>query len=355
MGIPKGITKEHVLSALEALDGGEPHEFGESTRYDLVHDGRMYPPKAVVGIAARFVTGKALHPSDFSGGSGGGQANAVLTALGFDIVEKEAAGLNAFILTWNIDNWQWEDYDQHVADTSGGKTVDEPWTTQTKRIAEGDRLFLLRQGSVRGLIGAGRAASDCYLAENELEWRKSEQVWNVLGRFDVLLPGDEVLPTESLIKNIPGVDWQHIFASGRKVPAESLTSLEAMWRAHLERHGRAEYRSADEVDAEPHFKEGAAKQVTVNAYERNPEARKACIAHYGTECKVCGFDFDKVYGELGEGFIHVHHLRDLATIGEEYEVNPIEDMRPVCPNCHAMLHRRVPAMSIDELQGVIQA
>jgi hypothetical protein len=117
----------------------------------------------------------------------------------------------------------------------------------------------------------------------------------------------------------------------------------------------AEYRSADEVENETVFKEGAAKQVTVNAYERNPEARKACIAHYGTGCTVCGFNFGKVYGELGEGFVHVHHLRDLATIGEEYEVNPIDDLRPVCPNCHAMLHRKVPAMTIEELKGIIRA
>jgi hypothetical protein len=92
MGIPKGMTREHALKALAALDAGEPHDFGESTRYDLVHDGRTYPPKAVVGIAAKFVVGQPLHPSDFSGGEGAGQANAVLTALGFDIVEKTMAG-----------------------------------------------------------------------------------------------------------------------------------------------------------------------------------------------------------------------------------------------------------------------
>jgi hypothetical protein len=90
MGIPKGITREHVLSALAALDAGEVHEFRESTRYDLVHHGRSYPPKAVVGIAAKFVVGQPLHPSDFTGG-GRGHANTILAALGFSIVEKEMA------------------------------------------------------------------------------------------------------------------------------------------------------------------------------------------------------------------------------------------------------------------------
>jgi predicted HNH restriction endonuclease len=94
--------------------------------------------------------------------------------------------------------------------------------------------------------------------------------------------------------------------------------------------------------------------VFVNSYERDPAARLACIAHYGTDCSVCRFNFGRVYGPLGEGFIHIHHLRDLATIGEEYEVNPIEDLRPVCPNCHAMLHTRTPAMSIEELRRIMQ-
>jgi 5-methylcytosine-specific restriction protein A len=70
---------------------------------------------------------------------------------------------------------------------------------------------------------------------------------------------------------------------------------------------------------------------------------------------VCGFDFAKLYGEIGEGFIHVHHLRDLATVGGEYEVDPIKDLRPVCPNCHAMLHVETPAIGIEDLRALIAA
>ncbi len=96
----------------------------------------------------------------------------------------------------------------------------------------------------------------------------------------------------------------------------------------------------DEVPPETAFLEGAVRQRLVNAHERNVEARTRCINHYGTDCTVCGFNFGRTYGPLGEGFIHVHHLRSLSEIGEEYEVDPITDMRPVCTNCHAMLHSR---------------
>ncbi len=100
--------------------------------------------------------------------------------------------------------------------------------------------------------------------------------------------------------------------------------------------------------------EGAKKQVIVNAYERNPKARRECIKHYGTKCFLCGFDFEQVYGEIGKGFIHVHHIKPLAEINEEYEVNPIQDLRPVCPNCHAMIHKRKPAYSIEEIESLIK-
>lgn len=110
----------------------------------------------------------------------------------------------------------------------------------------------------------------------------------------------------------------------------------------------------DELDLARPLLEGARYQVTVNAYERDPLARQLCIAKHGTTCLVCGFSFGMVYGPVAEGFVQVHHLRPLSEIGGEYEVNPIEDLRPVCPNCHAVLHRRVPAFSIEEVQAFLE-
>ncbi len=109
-------------------------------------------------------------------------------------------------------------------------------------------------------------------------------------------------------------------------------------------------RIPEEVENPENFVEGATKRISVNFYERNPEARNACIQHYGLSCSVCGFNFAAVYGEIGKNFIHVHHLRPLAEIGENYVVNPIEDLRPVCPNCHAMLHKRKTPLGIEELK-----
>jgi len=112
--------------------------------------------------------------------------------------------------------------------------------------------------------------------------------------------------------------------------------------------------SPEEVSISYPLKEGRTKSVFVNIYERNPKARKQCIEFYGLICRVCDFDFEKKYGALGRGFIHVHHLRDLASIEKEYEIDPIKDLRPVCPNCHAMLHKSKPAYSIEELKTLIK-
>lgn len=111
----------------------------------------------------------------------------------------------------------------------------------------------------------------------------------------------------------------------------------------------AEQAAAENVE----LMEGALHRVVSSQYERNPAARLACIAHYGAICFVCGFSFEAAYGELGRGFIHVHHLVPVSSIGKEYQVNPIEDIRPVCPNCHAMLHRKDPPLSLEELQALV--
>jgi hypothetical protein len=99
--------------------------------------------------------------------------------------------------------------------------------------------------------------------------------------------------------------------------------------------------------------EGAKKSVVVNVFERDRAARLKCIQHHGAVCIVCKIDFSAVYGRLGAGFIHVHHIRPLGEIREEYELDPIKDLRPVCPNCHSMLHRRRPALSIEYLRGIL--
>ncbi len=110
----------------------------------------------------------------------------------------------------------------------------------------------------------------------------------------------------------------------------------------------------EEVEETPSLFEGAVRQITVNAYERNPVARQKCIVAHGTTCCICGFNFGAMYGPEAEGYIHVHHLRALSEADGEYEVDPVEDLCPVCPNCHAVLHLGSQCRSIAEVKKMVK-
>lgn len=201
--IPKGITRAHILAAIEDLKKNVPHPFGRSVFYDVLHERERYPPKAVIGLAAGKLTGTALGPHDFKGG---------LKTICFRV-----------------------------------------------------------------------------LREND---------------FEIIVKAD-YLPFP------------------------------------------------EEIDPEEEYVEGAVSQVLVNRYERDPNARAMCIKHHGATCAVCGFDFEERFGPIGAGFIHVHHIVPLADVRSAYVVDPVNDMNPVCPNCHAMLHRRKPPYSLDELRNLL--
>jgi 5-methylcytosine-specific restriction protein A len=105
----------------------------------------------------------------------------------------------------------------------------------------------------------------------------------------------------------------------------------------------------------------AGRQVMVNKYERSRRARRDCIAHYGAACMVCDFDFSATYGSIGNGYIHVHHLLTMAELAKRYEatgvpyvLDPVRDLRPVCANCHAMIHTRVEPYSIEDLRAILR-
>jgi 5-methylcytosine-specific restriction protein A len=123
---------------------------------------------------------------------------------------------------------------------------------------------------------------------------------------------------------------------------------------HLVKENFAETVFPDEVDDEIKYSEGKTKQILVNSYERNQLARQECIEHFGLNCQICDFNFQEKFGDLGKNFIHVHHIIDIATIGKENSVNPKTDLIPVCPNCHAMLHKKIPAFTILELKDFLK-
>lgn len=153
----------------------------------------------------------------------------------------------------------------------------------------------------------------------------------------------EQLRSDSQTKHSPELLAYLRHELGQDVPEPTYSGIESY-----------DFNLPEEISDEGDLYEGSKRKVTINAYERNPKARQKCISHYGFHCSVCEFDFGKIYGDIGKGFIHVHHLKPLADIGEEYEIDPISDLRPVCPNCHAIIHRRDPPYTIEEVKSFLK-
>lgn len=101
------------------------------------------------------------------------------------------------------------------------------------------------------------------------------------------------------------------------------------------------------------YPEGAIEEISINRFERDSDARTKCIEHYGYNCFICGFNFFNRYGEIGKNFIHVHHIIPFSEIRKEYNVDPIKDMIPVCPNCHAIIHKTDLILSIEEAKRIL--
>jgi len=257
--------------------------------------------------------------------------------------------MNTFLLTWNPSRWPWppDELDSDVRLTAVGQRVAGQWSVGARRggIAIGDRAFLLRQHTERGIVASGVFTSEIFTAGH---WSDSNmETTYALLEWDAVLYAEQRLPTEDLKAHIPEVTWDRLQGSGVQMPTAGAAALEALWSQHLSDAPVGEPQEPKDGEL---YVEGGLVSVMVNRYERDRRARVKCIEHWGSTCSVCEFDFEAVYGPLGKGYVHVHHLEELSSIGTSYVVDPIADLRPVCPNCHAMLHRQRPALTIAALK-----
>ena len=153
-------------------------------------------------------------------------------------------------------------------------------------------------------------------------------------------------------KDENGIGPAHIGDFTPKLDVKRLDKIGTNWYAS---DGEIGIQIAEEVDNNEVLIEGASKTISVNVFERNPVARAKCLAHYGYKCIVCSFDFEEFYGSIGQSFIHVHHIVPLSETSGEYELDPIKDLVPVCPNCHAMIHRTRPILTIAQIKEHLKA
>lgn len=253
-----------------------------------------------------------------------------------------------FLLTWNPDGrgWPLDDYESTVSSHSNGTPYLGRWSVGIRKsgIRINDRAFLMRQRHERGVVASGWFASEIY---TDTHWNDPSRLMTYADiDYDVLLPVGDRLPVEDLKHYVPGVAWDRLQGSGVLAQAPSDEELKQVWVNHT---GLTPYRPPGEYPPQV-YEEGSVTRVEVNRYERDRRARAACIAHHGTTCTVCGFSFEHAYGDMGKDFVHVHHLREISTLGPGYQVDPVRDLRPMCANCHSMVHLTRPALRPMDLK-----
>ncbi len=108
------------------------------------------------------------------------------------------------------------------------------------------------------------------------------------------------------------------------------------------------------VTIKERYIEGRLVDVVMQRRERSEAARSACLAFYGFTCYVCQVSLKQRYSGLPVEVIHVHHEEPLSQMQEEREFDPVATMKPVCPNCHCVIHSRTPPYSIEEVRGMLE-
>jgi len=267
-----------------------------------------------------------------------------------EAINKSSTKVNTILFTWNPNKYKWQDLPQAIYEANAEGVHQRSWSCGvTKNIEPGDRAFLIRLGVPnRGIVGSGVILSVPYKAPHwDAEQAvKGKEVNRVDIAFDVIseapILDEYFLSTGDFSK----FDWYQQ-SSGVHVPEAFVQILEDAWSKVT----GTQFKPHKPDVSSTIYTEGNKNSRLIKQYERNPDARQKCINHYGLSCRVCGMGFTERYGKVGNGFIHVHHLALISEKGEEHKVDAIQDLRPVCPNCHAMLHKKVPPYTIEELKS----
>lgn len=265
--------------------------------------------------------------------------------------------MNTYLFAWNPEKWPWTHLEKSIEELEQTGRVQELWSCAShKSIKVGDRAFLVKLGKKpTGIIAAGFVATEPFLANH---WSgEDKMVPRVIVDFEVLLNSEHepILSVDKLKQSITSEQHWTPQSSGISIRPEVVDELEALWFDFLttEKIRHNPFIPTD-IEVQKVYTEGTPNQVTLTKFERNPYARKKCIEHYGLSCIACGFNFEKNYGAIGKDFIHVHHLRQISTIGGPYKVDPIKDLRPVCPNCHSIIHKRKTSLTIEEIIEILK-
>jgi 5-methylcytosine-specific restriction protein A len=233
--------------------------------------------------------------------------------------------MTAILLGWNPEptapeHWHGRSYAAVVHEVLERGLSVQPWSVDGETPVGADVWLVLEGSHLRGLIGHGVVVGGT-----------SGQIQVA---FDALLPLGDQVPAEVLMRAAPDVAWDSDDIDGMQLgPGGEEAGLRSVWAGFGPPQGPMPTHLVPGT-----YPDEAVTRVPVNRYERDPEARRACIAHRGSSCAVCGFSFEVAYGEIGKDYIDVHHVVPLWRLSGGYQLDPLTDLVPLCANCHAVAH-----------------
>lgn len=256
----------------------------------------------------------------------------------------------AVILVWSATHWNRWNYRAVVEQVLESGSYLDSWHIGYRNIQPGTEAWLLFQGSSdagSGLIGHGVVVSDFAEMDGGADGGSGGRYVGIA--FDALVPLGEQIPLAALAAAVPDIRWAEApDADVLSVPASAEPDLRRLWREQ----GPL---AADPFGVVPGTCPPAATATLVtNRYESDADARRMCLAFHGMACAACGFSFEASYGDIGKGFIHVHHTVPASRLGAGYELDPVTDLVPLCTNCHAMVHHGVSTpRTVPELRNIL--
>jgi 5-methylcytosine-specific restriction protein A len=345
--IPEGIRPDHVIAAIRDLDAGAQHRFGNSTRYDLLYQGRRYPPKAVIGLAAGKLLGRPLGPDDFKGGLES-KCFRVLEANGFTVVGKED-GAKTILGT----------QEKHSSEDPRNPdwTRDEMilalnlYLQSMPRFPAKDSESVIQLSSTLNRLGKKLFKPE----ERSAKFRNANGVYMKLNNFKRFDPAYTSKGRVGLSAGNSGEEevWNEFH--------NDPTRCEMVSRAIVTTLDDPEVDSAwMDPRLDDSFEEAPEGRVLTRKHfvrERNKKLVRTKIASVlkqtgKLECEVCRFNFALFYGDRGLGFIECHHTKAVSMLDPESKTRMV-DLALVCSNCHRMIHRTRPWLSIADLTRLL--
>lgn len=262
----------------------------------------------------------------------------------------------AVILPWQPagrNRWNYRAAVEHIA---GSGRFFQQWALDRELpLTAGTEAWLFVQGSAgwgTGLTGHGTVMSGLnrsFVREHPVSGKRDDMAWEITVAFDALLPLGEHIRADVLSIAVPGIPWDGILDSpGMAVPLAAEPHLRQLWREQ----GPTPASPGRLVPGT--FPLDAISSIDVLRYEYDPDARRVCLAFHGTSCAACGFSFETFFGGEGAGCIEVHHVTPPSMLGGTYQLDPVADLVPLCPNCHAVAHRRDGGQqTVTELRSLI--